>query len=177
MAAAIGKQGHTGRGGGHTGDATQQPAGGHHRIARRQALQGSFANHQLLPPAAWIPGNHWSHQLFARLAAQLQQLAKTLVVSGELTQPGLILQPLGLLDPFALGCARPKGATQNGIGIGHPGALTEPNGNTSHDQQRHGPNLQDQPDGREAQPGASLHDNQVEWRAKSGVSSTRCRRL
>ena len=117
-----------------------------------------MADHQLLPPAAWVPRNHWRQELVTRLTAQLQQLAQALVVGGELTQPGLILQPLGLFDPFALGGAWPKGATQGRIGIGHPGTLTEPNGNTSDHQQRQGPYLEDQPDGREAQPGASLHD-------------------
>ena len=117
-----------------------------------------MADHQLLPPAAWVPRNHWRQELVTRLSAQLQQLAQALVVGGELTQPGLILQPLGLFDPFALGGAWPKGATEGGIGIGHPGTLTEPNGNASYHQQRQRPNLQDQPDGREAQPGASLHD-------------------
>jgi hypothetical protein len=117
-----------------------------------------LADHQLMPPAAGIPRDHWRHELVTQLTAQLQQLAQPLVVGGELTQLGLILQALGLPDPFALGGAWPKGATEGGIGIGHPGTLTEPNGNASYHQQRQRPNLQDQPDGREAQPGASLHD-------------------
>jgi hypothetical protein len=117
-----------------------------------------LADYQLLPPAAWVPRNHWRKQLLTQLTAQLEQLAQALVVGGELTQPGLILQALGLFDPFALGGAWPKGATQDPIGIRHPGSLTEPNGNTSYHQQRQGPNLEDQPNGREAQPGASLHD-------------------
>jgi hypothetical protein len=86
-------------------------------------------------------------------------VTQALVVGGELTQPNLIVQPLGLLHPFALGRARPKRATQQGIGINDSGALSQSNSDTTQEQQSQGPSLQDQPDRWEAQPGASLHGN------------------
>ena len=65
-------------------------------------------NQELLPPSVALPGNDGRTDQRTAGLLQRQQPSQTLVVSLQLLQPGLLIQLLGCLQPFRLGCSRPE---------------------------------------------------------------------
>jgi hypothetical protein len=101
--AGIGQQLHRGRGRRCRRKSADKTARGDDRFSDLQALPGALADHQLLPPTLGGPGDHRSRAGRPRLLLQRQQPAQTLVVSLQLAEATLLIQPLGRTQPLGLG--------------------------------------------------------------------------